>query len=72
MGLWWTGFGMDKVGFADRVPFLAGRPRGEVGSVRAVTPQHKHLDSGGIEVVAGSMFRLFAFSLANHVLVHIQ
>ena len=67
----WFGNGRSWFCSPDVLP--DGRPRGgdQLCSNSHPSAQAPGL-SGGIEVVAGSMFRLFAFSLANHVLVHIQ
>ena len=66
---------MDKVDFTVRMSFLTLTTNHEGKStlfkqspLRAQTPGL----SNNIEVVAENIFRLLAFSLANHVLVHIQ
>ena len=65
---------MDKVHFTVRLSILTTNHDGKSTLLKqspiSVTSQRGF--SNNIEVVAENIFRLFVFSLANHVLVHIQ
>ena len=70
MGLWWTDFRNGQSWFYSSDVLPDNKPRGEnqLYSNSHPSAQTPGL-SNNIEAVAENIFRLFAFSLANHVLV---